>query len=73
MIVSKESYPSLFKKLHANEKNIECLVNNCVEFNNAMKEKHSIRFGIVILPDKIIIDDKCLDEFDEFMKSHNIV
>ena len=72
MIVNNESYPNLFKKLYINEKNLECLVNNCAEFNNAMNEKHSIRFALVVLPNKIIIDDKCLDEFDEFLEVHGI-
>ena len=72
MVISIESYPNLFKKLHINEKNLECLVNNCAEFNNAMNEKHFIRFVLVVLPDKIIIDDKCLDEFDEFLNDHDI-
>ena len=52
--------------------NLECIVNNFAEFNNAMKEKYSIRFALVVLPDKIIIDDKCLDEFDEFLEVHDI-
>ena len=72
MVISIESYPNLFKKLYINEKNLECLVNNCAEFNNAMNEKHSIRFALVVLPNKIIIDDKCLDEFDEFLEVHGI-
>ena len=72
MVISNESYPNLFKKLYINKKNLECLLNNCDEFNNVMKEKHSIRFGLVVLPDKIIIDDKCLDEFDDFLNTHNI-
>ena len=72
MVISIESYPNLFKKLYINKKNLECLVNNCDEFNNVMKEKHSIRFGLVVLPDKIIIDDKCLDEFDEFLNAYDI-
>ena len=72
MVISIESYPNLFKKLYINEKNLECLVNNCAEFNNAMKEKHSIRFALVVLPNKIIIDDKCLDEFDAFLNAYDI-
>ena len=72
MVISSESYPNLFKKLYTNEKNLECLVNNCAEFNNAMNEKHSIRFALVVLPNKIIIDDKCLDEFDEFLNAYDI-
>ena len=72
MVISIESYPNLFKKLYINEKNLECLVNNCAEFNNVMNEKHSIRFALVVLPDKIIIDDKCLDEFDEFLNAYDI-
>ena len=54
MVISIESYPNLFKKLYINEKNLECLVNNCAEFNNVMNEKHSIRFALVVLPDKIV-------------------
>ena len=72
MVISSEFYPNLFKKLYINRKNLECLVNNCAEFNNTMNEKHSIRFALVVLPDKIIIDDKCLDEFDEFLNFHDI-
>ena len=64
--------PRLWNRLVENEANFEKLVASEKKFNAEMLEKYGIRFGLVIVTDVIIVDDKCADEFDDLINSLGI-
>ena len=72
MKINKVETPSLWNRLVENEANFEKLVASEKKFNAEMLEKYGIRFGIVIVTDVIIVDDKCSDEFDDLIESLGI-
>ena len=72
MKINKVETPSLWNRLVENEANFEKLVESEKKFNAEMLEKYGIRFGVAIVTDVIIIDDKCIDEFDELINSLGI-
>ena len=69
MRINKVETPSLWNRLVENEANFEKLVESVKKFNAEMLEKYGIRFGLVIVTDVIIVDDKCIDEFDDLINS----
>ena len=72
MRINKVETPSLWNRLVENEANFEKLVESEKKFNAEMLEKYGIRFGLVIVTDVIIVDDKCSDEFDDLINSLGI-
>ena len=72
MKINKIETPSLWNRLVENEANFEKLVASEKKFNAEMLEKYGIRFGLVIVTDVIIVDDKCIDEFDDVINSFGI-
>ena len=72
MKIDKVETPSLWNRLVENEANFEKLVESENKFNAEMLEKYGIRFGVAIVTNAIIIDDKCIDEFDELIESLGI-
>ena len=72
MKINKVETPSLWNRLVENEANFEKLVESKKKFNAEMLEKYGIRFGLVIVTDVIIVDDKCSDEFDDLIESLGI-
>ena len=69
MKINKIETPRLWRRLVENEANFEKLVESKKKFNAEMLEKYGIRFGLVIVTDVIIVDDKCIDEFDDLINS----
>ena len=72
MKINKVETPSLWNRLVENEANFEKLVESENKFNAEMLEKYGIRFGVVIVTNAIIVDDKCIDEFDDLINSLGI-
>ena len=72
MKINKIETPRLWERLVENEANFEKLVASEKKFNAEMLEKYGIRFGLVIVTDVIIVDDKCIDEFDDVINSFGI-
>ena len=72
MKINKIETPRLWERLVENEANFEKLVASEKKFNAEMLEKYGIRFGLVIVTDVIIVDDKCSDEFDDLIESLGI-
>ena len=72
MKINKIETPRLWKRFVENEANFEKLVESVKKFNAEMLEKYGIRFGLVIVTDVIIVDDKCSDEFDDLIESLGI-
>ena len=72
MKINKIETPRLWRRLVENEANFEKLVESEKKFNAEMLEKYGIRFGLVIVTDVIIVDDKCSDEFDDLIESLGI-
>ena len=72
MKINKVETPSLWNRLVENEANFEKLVASEKKFNAEMLEKYGIRFGLVIVTDVIVVDDKCSDEFDDLIESLGI-
>ena len=72
MKINKVETPSLWNRLVENEANFEKLVESEKKFNAEMLEKYGIRFGVAIVTDVIIVDDKCSDEFDDLIESLGI-
>ena len=72
MKINKSETPRLWGRLVENEANFEKLVASEKKFNAEMLEKYGIRFGLVIVTDVIIVDDKCIDEFDDLINSLGI-
>ena len=72
MKINKNETPRLWERLVENEANFEKLVASEKKFNAEMLEKYGIRFGLVIVTDVIIVDDKCSDEFDDLIESLGI-
>ena len=72
MKINKIDTPRLWERLVENEANFEKLVASEKKFNAEMLEKYGIRFGLVIVTDVIIVDDKCSDEFDDLIESLGI-
>ena len=72
MRINKVETPSLWNRLVENEANFEKLVESEKKFNAEMLEKYGIRFGVAIVTDVIIVDDKCSDEFDDLINSLGI-
>ena len=72
MRINKVETPSLWNSLVENEANFEKLVESVKKFNAEMLEKYGIRFGVAIVTDVIIVDDKCSDEFDDLIESLSI-
>lgn len=72
MRINKVDTPSLWNRLVENEANFEKLVESEKKFNAEMLEKYGIRFGVAIVTDVIIVDDKCIDEFDDLINSLGI-
>ena len=72
MRINKFETPSLWNRLVENEANFEKLVVSEKKFNAEMLEKYGIRFGVAIVTDVIIVDDKCIDEFDDLINSLGI-
>ena len=72
MRINKVETPSLWNRLVENEANFEKLVESEKKFNAEMLEKYGIRFGVAIVTDVIIVDDKCIDEFEELINSLGI-
>ena len=68
MRINKVETPSLWNRLVENEANFEKLVESVKKFNAEMLEKYGIRFGVAIVTDVIIVDDKCIDEFDDLIE-----
>ena len=69
MKINKIETPRLWERLVENEANFEKLVESVKKFNAEMLEKYGIRFGVAIVTDVIIVDDKCIDEFDDLINS----
>ena len=72
MKINKIETPRLWERLVENEANFEKLVESKKKFNAEMLEKYGIRFGLVIVTDVIVVDDKCSDEFDDLIESLGI-
>ena len=72
MRINKVETPSLWNRLVENEVNFEKLVEGEKKFNAEMLEKYGIRFGVAIVTDVIIVDDKCIDEFDDLINNLGI-
>ena len=72
MKINKIETPRLWERLVENEANFEKLVASEKKFNAEMLEKYGIKFGLVIVTDVIIVDDKCSDEFDDLINSLGI-
>ena len=72
MKINKIETPRFWKRLVENEANFEKLVESKKKFNAEMLEKYGIRFGLVIVTDVIVVDDKCSDEFDDLINSLGI-
>ena len=72
MKINKIETPRLWKRHVENEANFEKLVESKKKFNAEMLEKYGIRFGLVIVTDVIVVDDKCSDEFDDLIESLGI-
>ena len=72
MRINKVETPSLWNRLVENEANFEKLVESKKKFNAEMLEKYGIRFGVAIVTDVIVVDDKCSDEFDDLIESLGI-
>ena len=72
MKINKVETPSLWNRLVENEANFEKLVESENKFNAEMLEKYGIRFGVAIVTNAIIVDDKCIDEFDDLIESLGI-
>ena len=72
MKINKVETPSLWNRLVENEANFEKLVASEDKFNAEMLEKYGIRFGVAIVTNAIIVDDKCSDEFDDLINSLGI-
>ena len=72
MKINKIETPRLWERLVENEANFEKLVASEKKFNAEMLEKYGIKFGLVIVTDVIIVDDKCSDEFDDLIESLGI-
>ena len=72
MKINKVETPSLWNRLVENEANFEKLVASEDKFNAEMLEKYGIRFGVAIVTNAIIVDDKCIDEFDDLIESLGI-
>ena len=72
MKINKSETPRLWERLVENEANFEKLVASEKKFNAEMLEKYGIRFGLVIVTDVIVVDDKCSDEFDDLIESLGI-
>ena len=72
MKINKIETPRLWRRLVENEANFEKLVESKKKFNAEMLEKYGIRFGLVIVTDVIVVDDKCSDEFDDLINSLGI-
>ena len=72
MKINKIETPRLCRRLVENEANFEKLVESKKKFNAEMLEKYGIRFGLVIVTDVIVVDDKCSDEFDDLINSLDI-
>ena len=72
MKINKVETPSLWNRLVENEANFEKLVESEKKFNAEMLEKYGIRFGVAFVTDVIIVDDKCIDEFDDLIESLGI-
>ena len=72
MKINKIETPRLWRRLVENEANFEKLVESEKKFNAEMLEKYGIRFGLVIVTDVIVVDDKCSDEFDDLINSLGI-
>ena len=72
MKINKIETPRLWERLVENEANFEKLVVSEKKFNAEMLEKYGIRFGVAIVTDVIIVDDKCSDEFDDLIESLGI-
>ena len=70
--INKVETPSLYNRLVENEANFEKLVESEKKFNAEMLEKYGIRFGVAIVTNAIIVDDKCIDEFDDLIESLGI-
>ena len=70
--INKVETPSLYNRLVENEANFEKLVASEDKFNAEMLEKYGIRFGVAIVTNAIIVDDKCIDEFDDLIESLGI-
>ena len=68
MKINKVETPRLWNRLVENEANFEKLVESQKKFNAEMLEKYGIRFGVAIVTDVIIVDDKCIDEFDDLIE-----
>ena len=72
MKINKSETPRLWERLVENEANFEKLVESEKKFNAEMLDKYGIRFGVAIVTDVIIVDDKCSDEFDDLIESLGI-
>lgn len=72
MKINKVETPSLWNRLVENEANFEKLVESEKKFNAEMLEKYGIRFGVAIVTNAIIVDNKCIDEFDDLIESLGI-
>ena len=72
MKINKSETPRLWERLVENEANFEKLVASEKKFNAEMLEKYGIKFGLVIVTDVIVVDDKCSDEFDDLIESLGI-
>ena len=72
MKINKVETPRLWNRLVENEANFEKLVASEKKFNAGMLEKYGIRFGVAIVTNAIIVDDKCIDAFDDLIESLGI-
>ena len=72
MKINKVETPRLWNRLVENEANFEKLAASENKFNAEMLEKYGIRFGVAIVTNAIIVDDKCIDEFDDLINSLGI-
>ena len=68
MKINKVETPRLWNRLVENEASFEKLVASEKKFNAGMLEKYGIRFGVAIVTNAIIVDDKCIDEFDDLIE-----
>lgn len=72
MIISKETYPKVYERLYENERNYRELMAAVPKWNREMQSKHGIKFPCLAMIDRIILDDRCADDFSDLCEALGI-
>lgn len=72
IIVSRDSFPNVYRQLYENQDNYTLMSYLLLSFNKRMNAEYRIPMPVLLLADRLIVDQNCWLSFQEFCQENNI-